>query len=90
MATDIGLDRVTGVSINTLTGYLVAVPYAFAMVAMIWWTRHSDVTRERVWHVICPSVVSGLALIASAYIANPVLPPPFGRLGSSAGLDRPF
>jgi MFS transporter, ACS family, tartrate transporter len=73
MATDIGLDRVTGVSINTLTGYLVAVPYAFAMVAMIWWTRHSDATLERVWHVICPSVVSGLALIAAAYTANPVL-----------------
>jgi MFS transporter, ACS family, tartrate transporter len=73
MATDIGLDRVTGVSINTLTGYLFAVPYAFAVVAMIWWTRHSDVTHERVWHVICPAIVSGLALIASAYIANPVL-----------------
>jgi MFS transporter, ACS family, tartrate transporter len=73
MATDMGLDRVTGVSINTLTGYLVTVPYAFAMVAMIWWTRHSDVTRERVWHVICPAVVSGLALIASAYLGNPVL-----------------
>jgi MFS transporter, ACS family, tartrate transporter len=73
MAADIGLDRVTGVSINTLTGYLFAVPYAFAVVAMIWWTRHSDVTHERVWHVICPATVSGLALIASAYIANPVL-----------------
>jgi MFS transporter, ACS family, tartrate transporter len=73
MATDIGLDRVTGGSINTLTGYLVAVPNAFAMVAMVWWTRHSDVTHERVWHVICPAVVSGLALIASAYLGNPVL-----------------
>jgi MFS transporter, ACS family, tartrate transporter len=73
MATDIGLDRVTGVSINRLTGYLVAVPYAFAMVAMIWWARHSDMTDERVWHVICPAVVSGLALIASAYLGNPVL-----------------
>jgi MFS transporter, ACS family, tartrate transporter len=73
MATDVGLDRVTGVSINTLTGYLFAVPFAFAVVGMIWWTRHSDVTHERVWHVICPAIVSGLALIASAYIANPVL-----------------
>src|SRR6516165_4675715 len=36
-ATDIGLDKTTGVSINALTGYLVAVPYAFATVAMIWW-----------------------------------------------------
>ena len=40
---------------------------------MIWWTRHSDVTQERVWHVVCPAVVSGLALIASAYLGNPVL-----------------
>jgi hypothetical protein len=73
VATDIGLDNVTGVSINALTGYLVAVPYAFAMVAMIWWTRHSDITHERVWHVVWPAVVSGLALIASAYLSNPAL-----------------
>jgi MFS family permease len=70
---DIGLDKVTGVSINALTGYLVAVPFAFATLAMIWWTRHSDITHERVWHVICPAVVSGLALIASAYLSNPIL-----------------
>jgi ACS family tartrate transporter-like MFS transporter len=73
MAIDTGLDKVTGVSINTLTGYLVAVPFAFATVAMIWWTRHSDVTQERVWHVVGPAVVSGLALIGAAYLGNPVL-----------------
>jgi MFS family permease len=73
VATDIGFDKVTGVSINALTGYLVAVPFAFATVAMIWWTRHSDVTQERVGHVACPAVVSGLALIASAYLGNPLL-----------------
>jgi MFS transporter, ACS family, tartrate transporter len=73
VATDIGLDKVTGVSINALTGYLVAVPYAFATVAMIWWSRHSDITHERVWHVVCPLVVMGLSLIAAAYLSNPVL-----------------
>jgi cyanate permease len=73
MATDIGLDMLTGVSINALTGYLVAVPFAFAIVAMIWWTRHSDATKERVWHVVCPAVISGFALVASAYVGNPVL-----------------
>jgi ACS family tartrate transporter-like MFS transporter len=73
MAIDTGLDKVTGVSINTLTGYLVAVPFAFATVAMIWWTRHSDITNERVWHVVCPAVVSGLSLIAAAYLDNPIL-----------------
>jgi MFS family permease len=72
-ATDIGLDKTTGVSINALTGYLVAVPFAFATIASIWWTRHSDITRERVWHVVFPAVVSGLSLIASAYLGNPVL-----------------
>jgi nitrate/nitrite transporter NarK len=73
VATDIGLDKVTGISINTLTGYLVAVPYAFAILAMIWWTRHSDITHERVWHVGCPAVLMGVSLIAAAYLGNPVL-----------------
>ena len=73
VTTDIGLDKVTGISINTLTGYLVAVPYAFAIVAMIWWARHSDATHERVWHVVCPAVVSGLSLIGAAYLGNPAL-----------------
>src|SRR5580704_16719479 len=73
VATDIGLDKVTGVSTNALTGYLVAVPFAFATVAMIWWTRHSDATHERVWHVVCPAVVSGLSLIGATYLGNPVL-----------------
>jgi MFS family permease len=73
VATDVNLDKVTGISINALTGYLVAVPYAFAMVAMILWTRHSDVTHERIWHVVCPAVVSGLSLIGAAYLGNPIL-----------------
>jgi MFS family permease len=56
-----------------MTGYLVAVPFAFATVAMIWWTRHSDVTHERVLHVACPATVGGLSLIGAAYVGNPVL-----------------
>jgi len=73
VATDIGLDKVTGISINALTGYLVAVPFAFGVVAMISWTRHSDAARERVWHMAFPAVISGLSLTASAYLGNPVL-----------------
>jgi hypothetical protein len=38
-ATDMGLDHATGIPINSLTGYLVAVPFAFGVVTMIWWTR---------------------------------------------------
>jgi ACS family tartrate transporter-like MFS transporter len=73
VASDIGLDKVTGIPINSLTGYLVAVPFAFAIVAMILWTRHSDATQERVWHVALPSIVGGLSLIAAAYLDRPPL-----------------
>jgi ACS family tartrate transporter-like MFS transporter len=92
VATDIGLDKITGVPINALTGYLVAVPFAFAVVAMIWWARHSDVTHERVWHVAGPAVVSGLSLIAAAYLGNPVLAAvalTIGAMGAYAAL-APF
>ena len=73
VATEIGLEKVTGIPINALTGYLVAVPFAFGIVAMILWTRHSDATQERVWHVAGPATVSGLCLIAAAYLTSPVL-----------------
>jgi MFS family permease len=73
VATQIGLEKVTGIPINTLTGYLVAIPFAFAIVAMIVWSRHSDATRERVWHVSGPATVSGLCLMAAAYLASPIL-----------------
>jgi ACS family tartrate transporter-like MFS transporter len=73
VATDIGLDKITGIPINSLTGYLVAVPYAFAIVAMIWWTRHSDATHERVWHVAGPAITSGLSLIAAVYLGSTTL-----------------
>jgi hypothetical protein len=73
VAADIGLDQLTGIPINALTGYLVAVPFAFAAAAMILWTRHSDNTRERVWHVAGPASVGGLSLIAAAYLGSPAL-----------------
>ena len=39
MVTETSLDKLTGVQINTLTGYLVAVPFAFAIVATVLWAR---------------------------------------------------
>jgi len=65
------LDAAAGIPLNTLTGYLVAVPYALAALGMIAWTRHSDRTRERVWHVAGPSIVGGAALAAAACLADP-------------------
>jgi MFS family permease len=72
VASKIELDKITGIPLNSLTGYLVAVPFAFGVVGMVWWTRHSDITGERVWHVAGPAAVAGLSLIAAVYLGNPL------------------
>ncbi|MBN8955024.1 MAG: MFS transporter, partial [Rhizobiales bacterium] len=71
--TTLQLDKTSGVPLNTMTGYLIAIPYAFAVVAMIWWTKRSDTKQERVFHVAAPAIFGGLALIAAAYLTNPFL-----------------
>jgi len=59
-----------GVSIMQ-TGFLTAIPGLVGALAMIYWTRHSDATGERKWHMIIPSVLGGIALAASASTASP-------------------
>ena len=73
VVTTLQLDASSGININTLTGYLVAIPYAVAVVAMIWWTRRSDLARERMWHVAGPAILGGVALAAAAYLTDPLL-----------------
>ncbi len=73
VAANLRLDSVTGIAINTLTGYVVAIPFAFAVLAMILCARHSDATRERVWHVAAPAIAGGVALIAATYVESPLL-----------------
>jgi MFS transporter, ACS family, tartrate transporter len=73
VAQSLQLDASTGIAINTLTGYLVAVPYACAVVGMIWWSRRSDLVGERVMHFALPAIVGGIALATAAYVANPLL-----------------
>jgi MFS transporter, ACS family, tartrate transporter len=40
---------------------------------MILCARHSDATRERVWHVAGPAIAGGMALIAATWLESPVL-----------------
>ncbi|HUN72509.1 MAG TPA: MFS transporter [Steroidobacteraceae bacterium] len=49
-------------------GILVAIPYAVAAVAMVWWCRRSDRMNERVGHVAAASAVGFLGLASSAYL----------------------
>ena len=54
-------------------GLLTAVPYAVATVAMLLWSRHSDQTGERVWHVALPAFLGAAAVAISLQLGSPLL-----------------
>jgi len=54
-------------------GFLTAIPYLFAAIAMVIWGRHSDRTRERRWHIALPLLLAACAFAWSAY-SGPLLP----------------
>jgi hypothetical protein len=47
-------------------GFLTAIPYLFAAIAMVLWGAHSDRTGERIWHVALPLFLAALAFAWSA------------------------
>ncbi len=54
-------------------GFLTAIPYLFAAIAMVLWGRHSDRTNERRWHIALPLFLAAAAFGWSAY-SGPLLP----------------
>jgi MFS family permease len=60
-----------GVSI-AMTPLINAIPFAVAAIAMVFWSIHSDLKRERNWHAAIPAACSGIALIACAVLKEPV------------------
>lgn len=54
-------------------GFLTAIPYLFAAIAMVAWGRRSDRTGERTWHVALPLLAGGAAFAWSA-VSGPLLP----------------
>jgi ACS family tartrate transporter-like MFS transporter len=83
--------RAMGFSIF-VTGFVVALPYAVSMPAMVLWGRSSDRRGERIWHVVLAAVVvaAGFAVASvpsSALIG--LLGLIFVRIGLSA-LYGPF
>jgi ACS family tartrate transporter-like MFS transporter len=57
---------------NLEVGFIAALPTLAAAIAMVAWTRHSDLTRERPWHVALPAFAGCLGLIASAIVRDPI------------------
>ncbi|MEH2479748.1 ACS family tartrate transporter-like MFS transporter [Nitrobacteraceae bacterium AZCC 2146] len=58
---------------NLQTGFVTAIPYLFGSIAMVLWAQHSDQTRERVWHVGLPLLLTAAALGVSGYTTDPML-----------------
>jgi len=72
-----------------MTGWVVAIPYLFSAIVMVLWTRNSDRTGERVWHLAIASFLGGAGLIAGAYLGDPLIAMvalTFGSIGIYAGL----
>ena len=73
-----------------MAGYVTAIPYSIAAVAMVWWCRHSDKARERHWHIAAASAVGAVGLAASALAAHSpllsVIAITFGTAGTLAVL----
>ena len=57
---------------NLQVGFVVALPTLAAAAAMIVWTRHSDRTGERPWHVALPAFAGAFGLAAGALASEAV------------------
>jgi ACS family tartrate transporter-like MFS transporter len=65
---------ISGFGLDSLAvGFLTAIPYLFAAVAMVVWGRHSDRTDERRWHIALPLFLAAAAFAWSAY-SGPLVP----------------
>lgn len=54
-------------------GFLTAIPYLFAAIAMVLWGRHSDRLGERRWHIALPLFLAAASFAWSAY-SGPLVP----------------
>jgi ACS family tartrate transporter-like MFS transporter len=57
---------------NLATGFLVALPFVAAMIAMILWGQSSDRSGERIWHVALPllAALAGLVVASAGSSSN--------------------
>ena len=58
---------------NAQTGFVAAIPSAFALVAVIWWGRRSDKRQERYGHAALATFLGGAGLLLSATVTDPTL-----------------
>ena len=55
------------------TGLINAIPPIFAVLAMVLWSRHSDRTGERNWHVVFACLFAASGLVIAAFTSSLML-----------------
>jgi ACS family tartrate transporter-like MFS transporter len=64
----------TFVKSDTWVGAVTSIPYFIAAVAMCLWSRHSDKSGERIWHLIACTGVGAIGfLITGFYLNEPIV-----------------
>jgi len=59
---------------NTEVGFITTLPYIAAVIAMNWWSRHSDKTGERFFHAAFPLIIFALGVFGMGFITDsPIL-----------------
>jgi MFS family permease len=68
-----GFKKTFGLELSLIqVGMITAIPYTFAAVAMFFWSRHADRTREHVRHVALPLILGGVAIPVALYLNHPI------------------
>jgi LPXTG-motif cell wall-anchored protein len=54
------------------TGLVSGAPFAVGALAMSFWARHADRSRERLWYVVGPLALAGVATPIALFMDSPV------------------
>lgn len=63
----------SGVQDNTMIGFLSAIPFICAIIAMIIVSRSADHFRERRWHLIIPALLGAVGFVVAALSTSTVV-----------------
>jgi MFS transporter, ACS family, tartrate transporter len=55
---------------NLQTGFVNAIPFGIAAITMVLWAKHSDATRERIWHTASPLLLAAAGLIVCMMLST--------------------
>ncbi|MDV3127346.1 MFS transporter [Mycobacterium sp. 21AC1] len=52
-------------------GFIIAIPYVFAAIALMLWPRHASKSGDIGWHVLISTVVGAIGIIVAAFATDP-------------------